>query len=181
MLIPKWLRIQRAGLFLFSVSGVLLLVHALGYLSNAYIFYAFGDRALVDFYHEMQGINNGLLYRSLLAIVFAIVLYMIQLGKHAAGRFTLLITVLVCAASLAASADALIRIAGNRLTYTLLDLSVLDRYVELGSITYSKSTIVFDLGIAAYALFFAAALFVALTVARNAFVVRDIPVVEKQQ
>ena len=172
-MLPKWLKIQRAGLFLFTASGVLLLVYALGYLSNAYIFYAFGDDRLWEFYMRMQEINTGLLFKAVLAIIFALVLFVLQLGKHAAGPYTLAIVTLICAASVYFSVDSILGIAAIRHEYTLLDLTVLDRYIELGSITYRYSTIVFDLGLMGYSLFLAATLFMAAAVARNAFTVRE--------
>jgi len=173
VLFPTWLKIQRASLFMFTISGVLLLVYALGYLSNAYIFYAFGDDRLWEFYMEMQEINTGLLFKAIAAIIFAIVLFILQLNKHAAGIYTLLIAVLICAASLFISVHSLMSIAAIRHEYTLLDLTALDRYIELGSITYEYSTIVFDLGLIGYVLFSVAALFMAATVARNAFMVQE--------
>ena len=181
MLIPGWLKIQRVSLFLFAIFGVLLLVHALGYLSSAYIFFAFGDARMGNFYSEMQEINTGLLYRALLAIVFSLLLFILQLGRHAAGRYTLCIAILVSLTSMTVSASALLQIAGNRQNYRMLDLSALDRFIELGTIRYRESTIVFDLGIAGYALFFLAALFMAIAVARNAFsVTEQLPVPEKK-
>jgi succinate dehydrogenase/fumarate reductase cytochrome b subunit len=78
VLVPKWLKIQRLSLLLFSLCGVLLLPYALGFLSNAYIFYAFGDVSLRSFYQDMQGINTGLLFKAVLAIIMALLLLMIQ-------------------------------------------------------------------------------------------------------
>jgi len=165
--------VQRASLFLFAFSGALLLTYALGYLTNAYIFYAFGDNRLHDFYHEMQRINTGLLLKSLLVIVFALALFALQLNRHAAGFYTLVIAMIVCAASVFMAADSVVKILAIRHEYVLLDLSVLNRYIERGSISYRSSTMVFDFGIAGYALFFASSVFVAASVARNAFAVND--------
>jgi hypothetical protein len=169
MLLPKWLKVQRISLALFTVSGVLLLVYALGYLSNAYIFYAYGDDRLYEFYTTLQGINTGLLFKAVMAIVFALFLFVLQLNKHPPGRYTLILVSLICAVSIFFSVHSVLNLLAVRQEYVLLDLTVLDRYIEFGSITYSYSTVVFDLGFVGYVLFSVSALFVVAVVARNAF------------
>ena len=173
MLIPKWLRVQRLCLFVFFALGILLLAYALGFLTNAYIFFAFGDKALREFYNEMQGINTELLFKAVIAILIALALFMVQINKRAAGRYTLCIMVLICIVSLFISIDSIIKIAVLRHEYTLLDLSELDWYIERGTISYSYSTFVFDLGLIKYGLFAAAAVFMTAVVARNAVTVVD--------
>jgi len=163
---------------MFTVTGVLLLVYALGYLTSAYIFYAFGDDVLWNFYMEMQQTNTGLLFKAIVAIVFSLAMFALQLNKHAAGLYTLIVVLLVSAASVLLSVHSLSAILAMRQGYALLDLSVLDVYVELGSIAYRESTIVFELGIIGHTLFALSALFMAATVTGNAVSVKEVSVQE---
>ena len=172
---PKWLKVQRFSVFIYTAISIALLVYALGFLTNSYIFYAFGDNRLREFYQAMQKINTGLLFKPILAIIFALALFIAQINKHAAGKYTLCIVLLVCAASLFISADSIVKIAAVRNEYTLLDLSELDWYIERGTIAYNYSTAVYDFGLVIYALFPAAALFMAAAVTRNSVTVQDIP------
>ena len=153
-------------------AGVLLLIYALGFISNVYIFYAYGGKALVDFYHEMQVINSGLLWKAVLAIVFALALFFLELGKHPAGLFTLVIAVIIAAASVFFCVDSLVLLAEARQIYSGLDLGSLNRYIERGAIKYQYSTLTYDLGLGGYALFLLSSLFMAIIVIRNAFTVR---------
>jgi hypothetical protein len=164
----KLLTIQRSSLFLFSLLGGLLLVYALGFLTNVFVFYAFGDDLLYDFYEAMQKINSGLLFKALVAILFVLLLWALKLARCPAGRYTLCITFVLCAASIYFSIDSIKLILEMRHEYLALDLSVLDRYIERGTISYRASTTVFDLGFAAYGAFAAASLFFALCVFRGA-------------
>ena len=168
-----FLKVQRTSLFIFTVTSVLLLVYSLGFLTSAYIFYAFGDERLWEFYMEMQGINTGFLFKAVMAIVFALAMFAMQVNKHVAGPYTVIAVLLVSVASVFFSADSLVRVAAMRQSYTMLDLSSLDRYIELGSISYQYSTLTFDLGIIVYGMFALAAMFMAITVVRNAVTVRE--------
>jgi len=167
--------IQRSGLYLYLAAGVLLLIYALGFISDVYLFYAYGGNALVDFYHEMQVINSGLLWKAVLAIVFALALFFLELGKHPAGLLTLVIAVIIAVASVFLCADSLVLLAEARQKYSSLDLSSLNRYIERGAIKYQYSTLTYDLGLIGYALFLMSTLFMAITVIRNAFTVRVTP------
>ena len=173
MQIPQWLKIQRLSLFFFLASGVALLIYALGFISDVYLFYAYGNKGLVDFYREMQGINAGLLWKAVLIIVFALVLFLLQLDKHPAGLITLIVTILVFAATLVFSVNSLMTLVQVRQKYAVLDLSSLNRYIERGAIQYEFSTLTYDLGLAGYALLCLASLFTASIVIRNAIKVED--------
>jgi len=172
---PAWLKIQRISLFLYLASAVLLVIYALGFISDVYIFFAYGNRSLAGFYHEMQEINSGLLWKALLLIIFAVILFLLQLGRHPAGLYTLIIVALFLAAGLFLSAHSLAVLAEARRNYAALDLSSLNRYIERGAIKYRYSTLVFDLGLAGYILFMGSSLFMAASVIRNAFSVREMP------
>ena len=136
-----WLKVQRTGLFLFSFSGVLLLIYALGYISDVYLFFAYGNKGLVDFYNDMQAVNAVMLRNAILVIVFACILFISGLGKYPAGLYTLIIVVLISAASLYIALDAFFQLVQARINYSGLDLSSLNRYIERGAITYRYSTL----------------------------------------
>ncbi|MDR0455324.1 MAG: hypothetical protein LBH20_01405 [Treponema sp.] len=170
---PGWLTIQRISLFLFLACGVALLVYALGFITDVYLFYAYGSKVLVDFYREMQGINTGLLWKAVLIIIFASVLFLLELGKHPAGKFTVLLVLIMGAASLLCGASSLALLAEARHQYTGLDLRSLNRYIERGAIQYRFSTFTYDLGLGGYALLLFSSLFMAVVVTRNAFTVRE--------
>lgn len=170
---PRRLAIQRISLFLFLACGVLLLVYALGFITNVYLFYAYGGKALTDFYRVAQGINAGLLWKAVALIIFAVVLFMLELGKHPAGKVTLLLALIVCAASLFLAAHSLALLAGVRQAYVALDFSSLNRYIERGAIRYKFSTLTYDLGLGGYGLLLLSSLFMAAVVTRNAFTSRE--------
>ena len=165
----KWLTMQRISLFLFLACGLLLLVYALGFITDVYLFYAYGGKALTDFYKTMQNINNGLLWKAVALIIFAVLLFLLELGKHPAGKFTLVLALIIGAASLYFAAHSLALLAEVRHTYTGLDLSSLNRYIERGAIQYKSSTLTYDLGLGGYGLLLLSSLFMAFIVARNAF------------
>jgi len=171
--LSRWLTVQRTGLFLYLGIGVLLLVYALGFISDVYIFYAYGSKALVDFYHEMQSINAALLWKAILIIIFALVLFLLELGRHSAGPITMILTVLIAAASVFLCVQSLSLLVQIRQAYAGLDLSPLDRYIQRGAIQYQYSTLTYDLGMGGYALFLLSSLFMAITVIRNAFTVKE--------
>ena len=150
----------------------MLLIYALGFISNIYIFYAYGSKALVDFYHEMQIVNDGLLWKAIAAILFALVLFLLQLGKFPAGIVTLIITAVIAALSVWFCIGSFIIFADIREAYLNLDISSLNRYIQRGTINYSQSAITFDLGTAGYILFLLSSIFMFITVIRNAFSAR---------
>jgi hypothetical protein len=156
-------------MFLFMAFGVLLLVYALGFISDVYLFYAYGNKGLSEFYTEMQSVNAVLLWKAVLVIVFAVVLFILGVSKYPAGLFTLILVVLIAAASLFLSADSLLHLIAAREKYSGLDLSSLQRYIDRGAITYQRSTLTYDLGLGVHALFFCSSLFMAACVIRNAF------------
>jgi hypothetical protein len=160
-------------LFLYLAIGVLLLVYALGFISDVYLFYAYGGKALADFYHEMQSVNGGLLWKAVLIIIFSLVLFMLELGRHPAGLITMILTALIAAVSVSLCVHSLALLVQARQTYAGLDLSSLNRYIERGAIRYQYSTLTYDLGMGGYALFLLSSLFMAITVIRNAFTVKD--------
>jgi hypothetical protein len=164
-------KLQRVGMISFFTCGILLLIYALGFISDVYIFYAYGNNVLVDFYQEMQGINAGLLWKAILIIIFALLLIFLELGKHHAGKITLVVVAAISAVCIFFGADSLSIIAAAREQYASLDLSSLNRYIERGAITYRYSTFTYDLGIGAYALFLLSCLFMSVTVICNAFIV----------
>jgi hypothetical protein len=170
--IPRWLKIQRVSLFFFLASGVLLLVYALGFITDVYLFYAYGSKGLVDFYNEMQGINSGLLWKAIYVIIFAIVLFLLGLKDHPAGMVTLVLAALVAAAGIFFCADSLALLAAARQKYASLDLSSLNRYIERGAIKYRYSTLTYDLGFGGFCLLLCSSLFMLVTVIRNACKVR---------
>jgi len=172
MRLPNWLFYQRIGLFLYLAAGVLLLIYALGFVSNVYIFYAYGSNRLVEFYDEMQMVNDGLLWKAVIAISFAVVLFLLRLGKYPAGFVTLIITAVIAAVSIWFCAGSIIELFQARETYSGLDLNSLNRYIERGAISYQYSTLTYDLGLGGYLLFLLSSLFMAITVTRNAFAVR---------
>jgi hypothetical protein len=168
MTVPRWLRIQRLGLILFGGTGALLLIYALGFLTDVYLFFAYGGRELIDFYREMQGVNSMLLRNVLILIVGIVVLFMLGLRNSAAGLITFWCTALVSIGGIYFSARALIALNRSRLEYAALDLSSLDRYIERGTITYTASAFTYSLGMALYFLCAFAALFLLVTVLVNA-------------
>jgi len=144
------------------------MIYALGFVSNVYIFYAYGGKALVDFYHEMQMVNNNLLWKAIIAVIFALVLFLLQINKYTAGFLTLIITVLIAAVSLFIGIDSIVVLVFSRLEYSALDLSSLNRYIERGTIKYQYSTLTYDLGLAGYILFLLTSIFTSFFVIRNA-------------
>ena len=160
---------QRISLFLFLACGLLLLVYALGFITDVYLFYAYGGKVLTDFYSEMQVINAGLLWKAVTLIIFAVVLFLLELGKHPAGKITLLLALIIGAASLFFAAHSLALLAGVRSAYTALDFSSLNRYIQRGAIQYKFSTLTYDLGLGGYGLLLLSSLFMAAVVTRNAF------------
>jgi len=170
--LPNWLFIQRTALFLYLAAGVLLLIYALGFISNVYIFYAYGGRGLVDFYHKMQEINDSLLWKAIFTIIFTVILFLLELGKHPAGIVTFIVTVVIAGVSVFFCVDSIIMIANARSVYSELDLASLNRYIERGAIRYEYSTLTYDLGLGGYILFLLSSLFMAITVIRNALTVR---------
>jgi hypothetical protein len=174
MQIPRWLKVQRLGLFLFLFCAVLLLIYALGFISDVYLFYAYGGKALSDFYRVMQGINAGLLRNAILFIIFAVVLFILGLGTYPAGLFTLIIAALISTASSFLGVNALLRLLAARQEYTGLDLSSLNRYIERGAIQYHYSTFTYDIGMGIYGLFFCSLVFMIVSVMRNSFTVRAV-------
>jgi hypothetical protein len=169
----KWITMQRISLFLFLVCGLLLLVYALGFITDVYLFYAYGGKVLTDFYMVMQGINAGLLWKAVTLIIFAVVLFLLELGKHPAGKFTLILALIIGAASLFFAAHSLALLAGVRSVYTALDFSSLNRYIERGAIQYKFSTLTYDLGLGGYGLLLLSSFFMAAVVTRNAFTVPE--------
>ena len=170
--LPNWLIYQRIGLYLYLAGAVLLLIYALGFISNIYIFYAYGSKGLVDFYHEMQIVNDDLLWKAIFAIIFAVVLFLLQLGKFPAGIVTLVITVIISAVSVWFCAGSVFELLEAKEIYLNLDLSSLNRYIQRGAINYKHSGLTFDLGMGGYILFFASSMFMLITVIRNAFCVQ---------
>lgn len=170
---PRWLAIQRLGLFLFLACGVLLLLYALGFITGVYLFYAYGDKGLGDFYREMQRINTLLLWRAVFFIVCALVLFLLELGNHAAGLFTLAAVLLIAAAGVFFSVHSLAILSVARRQYAALDFTSLNRYIERGTIQYRFSTFTWDLGLGIYALLLSVSLFTAIVVMRNAAVMND--------
>jgi len=168
----NWLIFQRISLFLYLTAGVLLLIYALGFISNVYIFYAYGSKGLVDFYHEMQVINDDLLLKAIFAIVFSLLLFLLRLGSSPAGIITLIISVIITGLSVWFSAGSFIALMEARETYLNLDLSSLNRYIQRGTINYNHSSLAFDMGLGGYLLFLLSSVFMLITVMRNAFTVR---------
>jgi len=167
-----WLAVQRLSVFLYLSCGVLLLIYALGFLTRFYLFYTYGGKGLENFYHEMQIVNNSFLWKAVLAVVFSLALFILELGKHPAGFFTLIAVCLIALASIFFCADSFLILADAKAQYRALDFDSLNRYIERGTINYESSTLTFDLGLAGYALFLSAVLFMAFTVIRNAFAVK---------
>ncbi|MDR2701675.1 MAG: hypothetical protein LBB72_04520 [Spirochaetaceae bacterium] len=170
---PHWLTIQRASLFLFLAVGVLLVIYALGFITGVYLFYAYGNEGLVDFYRYMQEINAGLLWKGITVMLFSCILFMLELGRRAAGIITLILVVFISAASVFLSAGSLSLLAAAREEYSALDLSSLNRYIERGAIKYRYSTLVYDMGLAGYGMLICSSLFLAITVICNAFTAKD--------
>lgn len=164
MHIPKWLKLQRTSLFLFLAFAVILLIYALGFITDVYIFYAYGDKGLTDFYNEMQRVNADLLWKAVCSIILAVVLFALGLGRYPAGLFTLCVCVLAAALSLYFSLDSLAVLSSARQKYEALDFRSLNRYIERGTIKYSQSTLTYELGILGYGLFLISALFMFVVV-----------------
>jgi len=167
--LPNWLIYQRISLFLYLAGAILLLIYALGFISNIYIFYAYGSKGLVDFYNEMQIVNDDFLWKAVIAIIFSLVLFLLQLGKFPAGFFTLIITAVIAAVSVLFCIGSFFTLVEIKEMYLNLDFSSLNRFIQRGTINYSQSTFTFDLGIAGYVLFLASSIFMLITVIRNAF------------
>jgi hypothetical protein len=166
-----WLKTQKAGLFLYIAGVALLLVYALGFLTNVYLFYAYGDNTLADFYRVMQQMNNILLWGAMSSCIFTVVLFALELHVHAAGVITLVIVLLVSALTAGFTVVVFSELIRIKAWYTGLDFSSLDRYIERGTITYTFSTITYDTGIVLCVVFFTTALFLAGIVIRNAVTV----------
>jgi len=166
--IQSWLNIQRISLFLYLASGVLALIYALGFISNIYLFYAYGGRSLFDFYNEMQLVNRNLLWKAIIAIIFTLVLFLLELGKHPAGFFTLIITIIITVISVLISVETLLMLINAKAEYSRLEFDSLSRYIQRGTIEYEYSTVTYNLGIGAYALYLVSSLFMAFIVIRNA-------------
>ena len=167
--LPNWLIYKRISLFLYLAGAILLLIYALGFISNIYIFYAYGSKGLVDFYNEMQIVNDDFLWKAVIAIIFSLVLFLLQLGKFPAGFFTLIITAVIAAVSVLFCIGSFFTLVEIKEMYLNLDFSSLNRFIQRGTINYSQSTFTFDLGIAGYVLFLASSIFMLITVIRNAF------------
>jgi hypothetical protein len=174
----SWLAIQRIGLFLYFSFGLLLLVYSLGFITDVYLFYAYGDQKLIDFYREMQMVNRGLLGKAVLFILFALVLFILGLRDNAAGLFTLTLALLVFGAGAALAVDSILRLFAARTSYTNLDLSCLQKYIERGTIKYTASTITYDIGFAINLLFTGLSLFLGTVVFFNACHVHT-PIISK--
>jgi len=167
--IQNWLLIQRVSLFLYLAAGILLLIYALGFISNVYIFYAYGNAGLVEFYHDMQEVNDSLLWNAIIVVLFALGLFLLELRKHPAGIFTLIITIIIVIVSVSICVYSLVILADAKLYYSELDLGSLDRFIERGTFKYQYSTLTYDLGLGGYILFLLSSLFMAFCVIRNAF------------
>jgi hypothetical protein len=102
------------------------------------------------------------------------VLFLLELNRHAAGVVTLVMTLAVCAATAFFAVRSLISCIGLKAAYTELDLSALDRYIQRGTISYTASTTVYTIGIVLSTAFAVVALFIAVTVAKNAFTVKEV-------
>jgi hypothetical protein len=177
----KWLTVQRVGLFLYLSIGVLLLVYALGFITDTYLFYAYGNKGLTDFYQIMQGLNAGFLWKAIYVIIFAVVLFILELKDHIAGLFTLIITLLLSLVSIVFSVDSILKLSVIRENYTTLDLSYLQRYIDRGTITYTASTLTYDLGFALHILFLCSSLFLGVVVFYNACSTSEINLNEKER
>jgi len=169
--LPNWLIFQRIGLLIYLSCAVLLLIYALGFISNIYIFYAYGSKGLVDFYNEMQIVNDDLLWKAIVSIIFSLALFLLQLKDFPAGVFTLIITFVIAALSVWFCISSFLALLEIKEIYLNLDLSSLNRYIQRGAINYTQSTFTFDLGIAGYILFLISSVFIFITVIRNAFCV----------
>ena len=169
----QWSKYQRVSIFLYLAAGVFLLVYALGFITNVYLFYAYGSRSLVEFYHDMQKINNIFLWKAILVIVFALLLFMLELGNHPAGVFTLLIVIAITAASIFICVNSFVVLADARQQYSNLDLTSLDRYIQRGTIRYEYSTFTYDIGLGGYILFMLSTLLTAFTIIRNAIKMKE--------
>jgi len=170
---PPWLRVQRLAVFLYFASGVLLFVHALGFITNTYVFYAYGDKILQAFYNDMQLTNLDLFWASLLAIIFAVILLLLDLHHHAAGPVTLVISAGITGASALLFWRTLCFLSWAKEDYLSLDLSSLDRYIKRGALEYKPSIFIYDSGLALDFVLLAATIFLAAAVFRNAFCVKD--------
>ena len=184
-MLPSWLKFQRVSLFLYLAAGVLLLVYALGFITDVYIFYAYGNNRLIEFYHDMQKINNALLWKALFVIIFSLILFLLELGKRPAGLFTFFMIIIIMAASIFICVNSIVVLTSAREQYAALDLSSLNRYIERGAITYEYSTRTYDIGLGGYSLFLFSSILMTITVIRNAFMVKEAkfeePVSEKEE
>jgi hypothetical protein len=168
--LPRWLIVQRAALIAYGALGVLLLVYALGFITNVYLFFAYGDRELNVFYREMQGINIILLRNAIIIIITALIFMGISLARNAAGIITVLVTMVLSAFSAFLSVNAVRSLNESRLRYSVLDLSSLDIYIERGTISYTSSALTYNMGMALYALFICVIVFLLVAVFSNACV-----------
>ncbi|MCL2879565.1 MAG: hypothetical protein FWF29_04900 [Treponema sp.] len=166
--------LQKTGMALFFICGVFMLVYAMGFVSAVYVFFAYGNKQLLEFYNEMQAVNKGLLWKAIAVILLALFLYILELNRHPAGPITLILTVIVCAAGLVISVQTLALLAGLRREYSGLDLTVLKRYIDRGTIRFKYSTFVYDMGLALYAALALVSVFTAAAVTRTAMTVRGV-------
>jgi hypothetical protein len=160
--------LQRALLIAYTACACLFLVYALGFLTSTYVFFAYGGQELADFYDVMQWVNRGLLWKAVLCIVFGVLLFALELSKYPAGIITLIVTCLVCLATLAINVLTLIELIRDKAEYAALNFSALDVYIERGTISYTPSALTYDLGLCLCLAFSAAVIFLALVTVLNA-------------
>jgi hypothetical protein len=143
-------------------------VYALGFITDIYLFYAYGNRDLIAFYREIQVVNRGLLEKALYVIVFAVVFFILELRDHPAGLFTLFVTAILSIHGLISSLGSISVLWDIRGKYSALNLSSLNRYIERGTITYKFSTLTYDLGLVLQGLFLLVSLLWLIAVFYNA-------------
>jgi hypothetical protein len=165
---PHRIKMQRLSLFLYTAFGITLLIYALGFISGVYLFFAYGNKGLADFYHEMQKVNSMLLWKAIIVIIFCLLMFILKLSECPAGKITLLFVLLIAAASLFFAADSLLVLLLSRKEYAALDFRSLNRYIERGAIKYTRSTFTFDLGLALYSLFSLSSVLLSITAIHNA-------------
>jgi hypothetical protein len=171
--VPRWLFIQRTGLYLYFITGMFLLIYTLGFVTNIYLFYAYGDQELNYFYQDAQDINRDFLIKSIGIIIFAAVFFFLELKNHAAGFVSLILGSVLSVLGVIFSIYNMLDLFFIRGSYLDLDLSSLNRFIERGTISYSFSTLTFDLGIALNGLFIGVSLFFAMSILINALTVKD--------
>ena len=171
MSFEKSIKIQRIVLFGFLGLAVLSLVYALGFLTNTYLFFAYGDKQLNDFYKEMQQVNTRFLWQAVTVIVLAVLLLLLDLKRHIAGIVTLCVSLVFSLAACITSVLGIVELMQLKAKYASLDLTSLNRYIERGTISYEYSTLTFDLGIIMFAVLALTAVGLAAVVFRNAVTV----------